>query len=144
LDRRDALREFEENRELYKLRKVAEGSFGGIGNRYGARVSCKLLHLEVYCILLMVVAHNLRTLMRVRAQNKEEFFICFLINSTSMLIPRSSTFRLFFIHPLLLFFGAKPHTSIRGRGRNMVFARGPQSNPRGHSRSFTTEVPPPH
>jgi len=31
----------------------------------------------------MVVAHNLRTLMRVRAQNKEEFFICFLINSTN-------------------------------------------------------------
>jgi len=83
LDRRDALREFEENRELYKLRKVAEGFFGGIENRYGARVRCKLLHLEVYCILLMVVAHNLRTLMRVRAQNKEEFFICFLINSTN-------------------------------------------------------------
>ena len=77
MDRRDALREFEENRELCKLRKVAEGFFGGIENRYGARVRCRLLHLEVYSILLMVVAHNLRTLMRARAQNKEEFFYLF-------------------------------------------------------------------
>ena len=81
--RREVFREFEENRELYRLRKVAEGFFGGIETRYGSKTRCKLLHLQVSNILLMAVAHNLRTLARVRAQNNQEILFIIWIFSTA-------------------------------------------------------------
>jgi len=73
LVRREAFNEFEENSELYRLRNVAEGFFGGIENRYGSKIRCKLLHVQVSNTLLMAVAHNLRTLARVRAQRIRKF-----------------------------------------------------------------------
>jgi hypothetical protein len=81
--RREAFEEFEENRELYRLRNVAEGFFGGIENRYGSKIRCKLLHVQVSNTLLMAVAHNLRTLARVRAQSNQEILIIVRIYSTN-------------------------------------------------------------
>ena len=75
--RREAFKEFEENLETYKLRKVAEGFFGGIENRYGSKTRLKLLPSEVSNLMLMAVAHNIRTYMRVRAQNREEIYLLF-------------------------------------------------------------------
>lgn len=81
--RREVFEEFEENRELYRLRKVAEGFFGGIETRYDSKTRFKLLHLQVFNLLLMAVAHNLRPLARVRAQNSEEILIFVWIYSTT-------------------------------------------------------------
>ena len=81
--RREAFEEFEENLETYKLRKVAEGFFGGIENRYGSKTRLKLLPSEVSNLMLMAVAHNIRTYMRVRAQNREEILFIVWIFSTN-------------------------------------------------------------
>ena len=54
LARREAFKEFEENLETYKLRKVAEGFFGGIENRYGFKTRLKLLPGEVSNLMLML------------------------------------------------------------------------------------------
>ena len=81
--RREAFREFEENLELYKLRKVAEGFFGGIENRYSSKTRCKLLSTEISSLMLMAIAHNLRTFARVRAQNNREILFVVWIFSTT-------------------------------------------------------------
>lgn len=81
--RREVFKEFEENRELYDKGKVAEGFFGGIEIRYGSKVRCKLLHVEVSNILLMAVAHNLRTYARVCAQNNRKILFVVWIFSTN-------------------------------------------------------------
>lgn len=81
--RREVFKEFEENRELYRLRKVAEGFFGGIETRYDGGIRCKLLHVQIFNIMLMAVAHNLRTSARVRAQKDKEILIIVWIYSTT-------------------------------------------------------------
>lgn len=83
LARREAFREFEENLELYKLRKVAEGFFGGVENRYRSKTRCRLLSTEISSIMLMAIAHNLRTLARVSAQNNREILFIVWIFSTN-------------------------------------------------------------
>jgi len=75
LVRREAFEEFGVNSELYRMRNVAEGFFGGIETRYGSKVRCKLLHIQISNVLLMAVAHNLRTLARVRAQKDQKILI---------------------------------------------------------------------
>jgi len=66
LVRRELIETFEKNRELYELRKVTEGFFGGLETIYGSRTRCKLLSTELSNVLLMVLAHNLRTYARVQ------------------------------------------------------------------------------
>ena len=83
--RREAFKEFEENQEIYKLRKVAEGFFGGIENRYGSRTRCKLFSTEVSNIMLMAVAHNLRTFARVRAQKDREIFVVWIFSTNPII-----------------------------------------------------------
>lgn len=76
-------REFRRDLKLYRQRGIAEAVFGGIENRYGARTRCKLPATERASVLLMAVAHNLRTLARVRAMKEMEILIvCGLIRQT--------------------------------------------------------------
>jgi len=74
--RREAAVEFERSHELYRRRGIAEAFFAGLANRYGSRTRCKLLSTEIASILLMAVAHNLRTYARIRAQNSKEINYC--------------------------------------------------------------------
>ena len=68
--RKKRFKEFRSNRRLYRQRGIAEAVFGGLENRYGSRTRCKLRATKTASILLMAVAHNLRTLARVRAMKK--------------------------------------------------------------------------
>lgn len=81
--RRQMLREFKRCRKLYRQRGIAEAFFGGIENRYGARTRCKLSTTKAASILLMAVAHNLRTLARVRAMKAMGIFVILWIYSTN-------------------------------------------------------------
>lgn len=81
--RKQAVREFERHRELYRQRGVGETLFGGIENRYGSKTRCKLTHTKVASTLLMVVAHNLRTFARVRAMKEHEILLVIWIYSTN-------------------------------------------------------------
>jgi len=75
--------EFRRNRRLYRQRGIAEAVFGGIENRYGAMTRCKLPATKAASVLLMAVAHNLRTLARVRAMRDMEILIVYgLIRQT--------------------------------------------------------------
>lgn len=81
--RKQMLREFKRCRKLYRQRGIAEAFFGGIENRYGAQTRCKLPTTKTASILLMAVAHNLRTLARVRAAKEMGFLIILWIYSTN-------------------------------------------------------------
>jgi hypothetical protein len=81
--RKMVLRDFKQNKRLYRMRGVGEATFGGIENRYGAHTRCKRVRTKVLSMLLMLVAHNLRTLMRVRAAEKSGFLFILWIFSTS-------------------------------------------------------------
>ena len=81
--RKKRFKEFGSNRRLYRQRGIAEAVFGGIENRYGAMVRCKLPTTKAASILLMAVAHNLRTLARVRAMKEAGFLIILWIYSTN-------------------------------------------------------------
>lgn len=81
--RRQMLREFKRNRKLYRRRGIVEAFFGGIENRYGARTRCKLPTTKATSIPLIAVAHNLRTLARVRAMKEMKIFIILWIYSTN-------------------------------------------------------------
>jgi len=81
--RRHMLREFKRNRKLYRQRGIAEALFGGLANRYGTRTRCKRVRTKTVSILLMLVAHNLRTLARVRATEKTCSFVIKWIYSTN-------------------------------------------------------------
>gem|GEM_PF-2573763 len=81
--RKQMLREFKCNRKLYRQCGVGEAFFGGLENRYGARTRCKLPATKAASILLMAVAHNLRTLTRIRAMNEMGVLIIPLIYSTN-------------------------------------------------------------
>ena len=85
--RKQMLREFKRNRKLYRQRGVGEAFFGGLENRYGAQTRCKLSTTKTASILLMAVAHNLRTLARVRAAKEMGVLIILLIYSTNSLPP---------------------------------------------------------
>lgn len=80
--RREMEMEFELGKDLYRMRSVAEGFFGGLANRYLSRTRCRLLSTAV-STLLMVVAHDLRALARVQAMNGQEIFILLWIYSTN-------------------------------------------------------------
>jgi hypothetical protein len=81
--RKMVLRDFRQNKKLYRMRGVGEATFGGIENRYGAHTRCKRVKTKTLSMLLMPVAHNLRTLMRVRAAEKRRFLFVMWIYSTS-------------------------------------------------------------
>ena len=74
---RKKFREFRRNRRLYRQRGIAEAVFGGIENRYGAMVRCRLPATKAASVLLMAVAHNLRTLARVRAMKEMGILLLF-------------------------------------------------------------------
>jgi len=76
-------REFRRDSKLYRQRGVAEAAFGGIENRYGAMTRCRLPTTRTASVLLMAVAHNLRTLARVRAMDEIKISIVYgLIRQT--------------------------------------------------------------
>jgi hypothetical protein len=85
--RRHMLREFKRNCELYRQRGIAEALFGGLANRYGTRTRCKRVRTKTISMLLMLVAHNLRTLARVRAAEKTGYLFMLLIYSTNPAPP---------------------------------------------------------
>ena len=77
------LRDFRQNRKLYRMRGVGEATFGGIERRYGAHTRCKRVRTKVLSILLMTASHNLRTLMRIQAAEKLGFIFILWIFSTN-------------------------------------------------------------
>jgi len=83
LFRKMMLRDFRRNRKLYRRRGIGETVFGGIENRYGAHTRCKRVRTKVLSIMLMAAAHNLRTLMRIRAAEKSGFIFVVWIFSTN-------------------------------------------------------------
>ncbi|MCK4406031.1 MAG: transposase [Hadesarchaea archaeon] len=87
--RKQMLREFKRCRKLYRQRGIAEAFFGGIENRYGARTRCKLSTTKATSILLMAVAHNLRTLARVRAMKAMRILVIIWIYSTNSREPQA-------------------------------------------------------
>ncbi len=85
--RKKRFKEFRSNRRLYRQRGIAEAVFGGMENRYGAMTRCKLPATKAASILLMTVAHNMRTLSRVRAMKEAGFLIVIWIYSTNSQKP---------------------------------------------------------
>jgi hypothetical protein len=73
--RRMVVKDFKRNRKLYRKRGIGEAVFAGIENRYGAHTRCKRAKTKVLSILMMLVAHNLRTLMRLEAEEKRVIFL---------------------------------------------------------------------
>ena len=73
--RKQTLREFKRNRKLYRQRGIVETVFAGLANKYGSRTRFRRLRTKVLGMLLMLVAHNLRTYMRVRAGMKWGYFL---------------------------------------------------------------------
>jgi hypothetical protein len=81
--RKMMLRDFRRNRKLYRRRGIGETIFGGIENRCGSHTRCKRVRTKVLSIMLMAAAHNLRTLMRIRASEKSWFIFVVWIFSTN-------------------------------------------------------------
>ena len=81
--RKKRFKEFRRDRRLYRQRGIAEAVFGGIENRYGARVRCRLPTTKAASVLFMAVAHNLRTLARVRAMKEMGYSLFVWIYSTN-------------------------------------------------------------
>jgi len=77
LFRKRMLKEFERCKKLYRRRGIAEALFAGLANRYNSRTRCKLPATKATSILLMLVAHNLRTFARVRAQKEWGFLLSY-------------------------------------------------------------------
>ena len=77
------LREFERDRGLYRMRGITEAVFAGLANRYNSHTRHKLPRTKAVGILLMLVAHNLRTLARVRAMERMGFLFIIRIYSTN-------------------------------------------------------------
>jgi len=69
------MKEFWRNRRLYRRRGTAEALFGGLANRYGSRTGSKRVRTKVVSLMLMLVAHNLRTLLRLQAWEGGEVLI---------------------------------------------------------------------
>ena len=84
------MKEFWRNRRLYRRRGIAEALFGGLANRYGSRTGSRRVRTKVVSIMLMLVAHNLRTLLRLQAWEGGEVLILWNY-STPMLTLRPST-----------------------------------------------------
>ena len=72
--RKQAARDFERNRELYRMQGVGEASFGGFAIKYNSRTRCRLARTKRADSLLMAIAHDVRTYMRVRAMKQLEIF----------------------------------------------------------------------
>ena len=72
--RRQAVRDFEQNRELYRMRGVGEAPFGGFATKYNSRTRCRLARTRRADSLLMTVAHDVRTYMRAQAMKELEIF----------------------------------------------------------------------
>ena len=87
--RKKRFKEFGSNRRLYRQRGIAEAVFGGIENRYGAMTRCRLPATKAASVLLMAVAHNLRTLARVRAMKEMGYYLFVWIYSTNSQMPKS-------------------------------------------------------
>lgn len=85
--RKKRFKEFRRDRRLYRQRGIAEAVFGGIENRYGAMVRCRLPVTKAASVLLMAVAHNLRTLARVRAMKEMGYSLFVWIYSTNSFLP---------------------------------------------------------
>jgi hypothetical protein len=86
--RKHMLREFKRNRKFYRQRGIAEALFGGLANRYGTRTRCKRIRTKTISILLMLVAHNLRTFARVRAAEETGYLVILWIYSTNSPPPQ--------------------------------------------------------
>ena len=82
--RKMVLRDFEQNKKLYRMKDIGKATLGGIKNRYGAHTRFKRTKTKILNMLLMVVTHDLRTLMRVRVAGKLGFIFILWIYSTSM------------------------------------------------------------
>ena len=83
LRRREILKRFDRNRKLYRRRGIGEALFAGLENRYGARTRCRRRKTKHAWVLLALIAHNLRTLMRVRAMKQLGIFCLLLIYPTN-------------------------------------------------------------
>lgn len=81
--RKQMVREFERSRKLYRRRGVVEAVFAGLANRYDSHTRFKRVRTKVLGMLFMLVAHDLRTLMRVRAAGRRGFFFTLRIFSTN-------------------------------------------------------------
>ena len=86
--RKKLFKEFRCNRRLYRQRGIAEAVFGGIENRYGAMTRCRLPATKAASVLLMAVAHNLRTLVRVRAMKEMGYSLFVWIYSTNSILAK--------------------------------------------------------
>jgi hypothetical protein len=101
LRRHGILKRFKRNRRLYRKRGIVETLFGGLENRYGAHTRYKRVKTKRAWVLLALIAHNLRTLMRLEAAKRLEIFCLMVIYPTSMLsfsLPLRTPF-LFLLHP---------------------------------------------
>jgi len=87
--RKHMLREFKRDRKLYRQRGIAEAVFAGLANRYGTRTRCKRVRTKTVSMLLMLVAHNLRTLARVRAEEETGYLIILWIYSTNPFVTKT-------------------------------------------------------
>ena len=81
--RKQMLREFKRDRRFYRQRGIAEALFAGLANRYGSHTRCKRVRTKTTSMLLMLVAHNLRTFARVRAAKEIGVFVILWIYSTN-------------------------------------------------------------
>jgi hypothetical protein len=112
LRRREILKRFRRNRRLYRRRGIGEALFGGIENRYGARTRCRRVKTKRAWVLLALIAHNLRTLMRIEAMrqlgifcftvdlsDKPEYGTCYKYNNflSRRLPPQEDSFRIHFL-----------------------------------------------
>ena len=90
LFRKEMVREFKRNRKLYRMRGVVEAVFAGLANRYWSHVRFKRVRTKILGMLFMLVAHNLRTYMRVRAAVKMGFLFVVRIFSTNFPDPKNT------------------------------------------------------
>ena len=86
--RKQMMRKFKRCRKLYRQRGIGEAFFGGLENRYDSRTRCKLPTTKAASIMLMAVAHNLRTLARVRAMKEMGIFVILWIYSTNSALSK--------------------------------------------------------
>ncbi|MDI6884647.1 MAG: transposase [Hadesarchaea archaeon] len=83
------LREFKRAHGLYRSRGIAEAVFAGLANRYHSHTRYKRGRTKTTSILLMLVAHNLRTLVRVRAMKRMGILFIQWIYSTNPTMPKN-------------------------------------------------------
>ena len=73
--RREMADRFNLYKDIYRLRGLIEGVFGGTETKYGNRTRCRLRRSRRVDCLLMVVSHNLRTYMRALALKELKIFV---------------------------------------------------------------------